>query len=413
MMLSVSIDELYQDFGVEFQWASWRSNILIQGGLILVMQFLVSMVCHGELVRHKPKAAQLTLFYLVISAGGALGGGFVTLVCPLIFKSYWEFKLGLLASFALSLVLVYREGSQSWFGALPILKWVTLLCGPIGLYLISGVIMGTQLGIPIESRRSFYGTHSIRDFPPVDDPNRAGRAMYHGNTMHGYQYTSPSLRRQPTLYYVPDSGAGMVLNAYPREGPLRVGIIGLGAGTLAAYGQPEDTYRFYEIDRDVIQLCQEKFTFLSDSDATVEVAEGDARLVLEREPPQGFDVLAIDAFSDDAIPTHLLSVEAFEVYQRHLRTDGVLAFHLSNRHLNLGFVVQRLASHFQLPTRYVTHLPKLLAIEHPPSIWMLVTTNTAILQDKSILKQSHPLPDRWRKLPLWTDKYSSLKSLLQ
>ena len=204
----------------------------------------------------------------------------------------------------------------------------------------------------------------------------------------------------------------MTLLRFPQEQPLRVGVVGLGVGTLAAYGRPQDTYRFYEIDAEVIDVSREFFSFLDDSAAAIEIAEGDARLVLEQESPQAFDVLVIDAFSDDAIPTHLLSAEAFAVYQKHLAPEGVLAFHVSTRHLNLGLVVQRLADHFDLPTRYVVHTPEILAVEHPPSIWMLVTTNETILNDPDIRAQSHVLPDRWRQLPLWTDKYSSLRELL-
>ena len=189
-------------------------------------------------------------------------------------------------------------------------------------------------------------------------------------------------------------------------------MIGLGVGTLAAYGRPQDTYRFYEIDAEVIDIARKYFSFLDDSPADVEVALGDARLVLEQEPPKAFDVLAIDAFSDDAIPTHLLSAEAFAVYQKHLAPDGVMAFHVSTRHLNLGLVVQRLADHFGMPTRFVVFSSEVLAIDHPPSIWMLVTTNQSILDDTDILAKSHRLPDRWRQLPLWTDKYSSLRELL-
>jgi SAM-dependent methyltransferase len=411
MMLSASVDQLYQEMGVKLQMTAWRSNILIEGGLILLMQFLVSMVCHGELVRRKPPAAKLTSFYLMVAAGGALGGVFVALICPLIFDSYWEFKLGLLAGFLLAVMVVFREGSQAWFGPLPVLKWVTLLCGVLGLYLISTVSVGTQVGVPLESRRGFYGVHAIRELP-FDDPARAGRALYHGSTMHGYQFSADELRTQPTLYYAPGSGVGMAVERYPRRGPMRVGVVGLGAGTLAAYARPGDIYRFYEIDPDVIELGTEFFKFISDSEAAVKIVRGDARLVLEREPPQAFDVLVLDAFSDDAIPTHLLSTEAFDVYLKHLNPDGVLAFHVSSRHLKLGLVVQRLADHYQLPTRYVIHMPDVLAIEHPPSLWMLVTTNPSVLDDPAILSQSHPLPDEWRQIPLWTDKYSSLHPLL-
>ncbi|MBX3436486.1 MAG: fused MFS/spermidine synthase [Planctomycetaceae bacterium] len=413
MMLSASADALYGDLGVDLQLSSWRSSIFVEAGLILLMQFLVSMVCHGELVRRRPAVSALTAYYLSIAAGGALGGAFVALVCPVIFNSYAEFKLSLLAGFLLAVAIVYREGRRSWFVALPVLRWVTLTVGAVGLFLVGSVNSGTATGLLVDARRSFYGVLSIQEFP-FEDPSRAGIALYHGSTMHGYQLTAPDRRRQPTLYYAPETGVGLALTHYPRRGsgPMRVGVIGLGAGTLAAYGQPGDVIRFYEIDPEVIDVAREKFTFLRDSLAEVEIVPGDARLVLEREPPQAFDLLVVDAFSDDAIPTHLLSAEAFQLYLRHLKPDGVLAFHVSNRHLQLGYVVQRLADHFNMPTRYMIHQPEGLRLENPPSFWLLATTNDIILNDVDILKKSYVLGDAWRAVPLWTDQYSSLHGLL-
>ena len=169
MMLSDSVDELYGDMGVNFQMTAWRLNIFIEGGLILLMQFFVSMICHGELVRLRPPPSQLTAFYLLIAAGGVLGGAFVAVICPFLFKTYWEFKLGLLASFLLAMMIVFREGRTAWFARLPVLKWATLLVGVVGLYLASSVSIGTNVGIPVETRRSFYGVYSVRSFP-FDDP---------------------------------------------------------------------------------------------------------------------------------------------------------------------------------------------------------------------------------------------------
>ena len=200
IMLSGSVDELYGDMGVDVQVTALRLNIFIEGGLILLMQFLVSMVCHGELVRLRPPASQLTTFYLLIAAGGALGGAFVALICPFIFSTYWEYKLGLLSSFLFALTIVYREGRTAWFARMPILKAATLLIGVVGVYLVSSVSVAMDIGIPVETRRSFYGVYAVRDFP-FDDPARAGRALYHGNTMHGYQYRarySASSRRFTT-----------------------------------------------------------------------------------------------------------------------------------------------------------------------------------------------------------------------
>ncbi len=193
---------------------------------------------------------------------------------------------------------------------------------------------------------------------------------------------------------------------YPRQGPWRVGVIGLGTGTMAAYGRPGDTYRFYEINPQVVDLSWRYFTYLENSPATIEIVLGDARLSMEREAPQAFDILVLDAFSGDAIPVHLLTREAFGLYRTHLKEGGVLAVHISNRHLDLGPVVAGLAAHYGMRT---------VEIYRPaPSIsrWMLVTENEAFLRDKAVQKAAEDGRTTFRPVRMWTDQYSNLFEIL-
>jgi spermidine synthase len=197
---------------------------------------------------------------------------------------------------------------------------------------------------------------------------------------------------------------------HPRRDPIRVGVIGLGAGTLAVYGSRNDVYRFYEINPDVIETAQRDFTFLKDSDATIELPLGDARLSLEREAAQGFDVLAIDAFSSDAIPVHLITTEAVAIYLRHMKPGGVIAFHVTNRFLNLVPVVEALARAHGLS---VIHIPDDgEAALGNRSDWMLLSTNTELLAKPALAERAQDIAPRrdWR---LWTDAFNNIVQVLK
>jgi hypothetical protein len=225
--------------------------------------------------------------------------------------------------------------------------------------------------------------------------------------MHG------ELRHLITTYYTPHSGIGAAI-ASKQDHPLKVGVIGLGTGTIAGYGRPGDVYKFYEIDRHVVQIARREFTFLGDSGARVEIALGDARLSLEREPPQGFDVLAVDAFSSDAIPVHLITREALATYLRHMKPDGIVAFHVSNRFLDLIPVVARIAREQGALALLVEDDPD----EDDPgarsrSDWVLVSRSGKALGAKAILERNAaPAEDQpnWRT---WTDDYSNLIQILK
>ena len=263
------------------------------------------------------------------------------------------------------------------------------------------------------AKRSFYGVLRVKEYgEPGDDSHL--RRLVHGTIMHGEQYMSEPRRRTPTTYYTETSGIAAAIRA-KQEHPVRIGVIGLGTGTIAAYGRPGDVYRFYDIDANVIRIAREQFTFLGDSRSRVETALGDARLTLEREPPQGFDVLAVDAFSSDAIPVHLITREALQTYVRHMKPGGIVAFHVSNRFLDLIPVVARLAKVLNLGAALIADDPD---DDDDSSVksrsdWVLVSRDAKALRASAIVEAgAAPAEDRpgWRT---WTDDYSNLVQILK
>lgn len=292
--------------------------------------FAGCVLCHGELARSRPDPQQLTGFYLAAAAGGALGGAWVGVAAPRLFLSYAEFPIALAACAGAVIVVWLRARYRP-----PLAAWAALFTAVVAPLASLG---NRPAGDLLEARRNFYGILRVTD-------RGDRRVLNHGRVMHGAQLVDWKKRSWPTTYYGPDTAVGQALEHHPRRpGPLRVGVIGLGVGTLAAYGQAGDVFRFYEINAAVVELARRHFTFLSDSKAGIEVAVGDARVVLEREAPQNFDLLAVDAFSSDAIPVHLLTAESVDVYRRHLRPDGLLVLHISNQALDLWPVTRGLAA---------------------------------------------------------------------
>ncbi len=300
--------------------------------------FLACMFCHGELVICKPAPRYLTRFYLMIALGGAVGSVAVGIVAPLVFSVNFDLAIALVAC---ALLLLWRTRRDAL--VFPVLAAASLLF-TVGSGVWSVVEFYTDT---VSTSRNFYGVLRVQDSGNVDVDRR--RTLIHGTIMHGKQYMHPNLRTEPTSYYTRNSGIGRLIEAmHPRTAPIRVGVIGLGTGTIAAYGAKGDVYRFYDINPGVVDIARRDFTFLKDSDATIEMSLGDARLSLERETAQRFDVLAIDAFSSDAIPVHLITREAVEVYLRHMQPDGVIAFHVTNRYLDLVPVVEGIANQLGL-----------------------------------------------------------------
>jgi len=363
--------------------------------------FVCCMFYHGELANLKPAPRYLTRFYLMVSLGGALGGLFVGVVAPLVFVTYYEFGIALVITGLLALYLLWP--SPKWMPATAL--GVSLVCGYYVYQYIDDLTRGTSVMM-----RNFYGTLRVKDVGEPDDPNAVRRLM-HGVIMHGEQYQEPNLRRQPTSYYGPDSGIGLAIKHY-RDKPLRLGVIGLGTGTLAAWGKPGDVFKFYELDPQVLDVAQSEFTYLRDSRATIETALGDARLTLEREPPQRFDILVIDAFSSDSIPVHLITREALAVYLKHMQPDGIIAFHVTNRYLDLPPVVKMVADANGIPSVLVEHDPDENDERYSRTDWTLVTRERSFLQSAELQRAQSEVevPPR---LSLWTDDFNNLLRILK
>lgn len=449
----------------------------IEGFSLLL--FACCMVYHGELVRLKPSPRYLTSFYLHIACGGALGSAFVGLIAPAIFPAIWEFQLGLWASGLLLGAVLVRDKS-SWLHdhprwLLPALclgitavadyigvavtilhtdpAYVHFLVAAFAVWTVISVFSGprTRSGEPgwlqaaalcgwclfgllfwVQARRqashsvlmtrNFYGVLRVEYDEPIAE--RHALLEKHGLTLHGAQLQDPRFRRLPTIYYGPNSGIGLLLLNHPNysaagPGHLRIGVIGLGVGTIAAYGRPGDSIRFYEMNPDVVRLAQGKdarFTFLNDSPAKIDVVMGDGRISLERELASGhaqnLDVLAIDAFSSDSIPLHLLTREAMDTYLRHLRgAQSILAFHISNRALDLRPVLVGLAQQHQL------HLIRVFSTDvqnetELPSDWVLMAADPAAFDIPALKKKARAI-DLSGTAPSWTDDYSNLLQVLR
>ena len=362
--------------------------------------FVMCMFFHGELAALKPAPRYLTRFYLMVSLGGALGGLTVGLIAPKFFNTYYEFSAGLLVALALAAYL-----ARSMHPLVPLAVLVGL--GFSGYYVyhyIDGLAAGTRV-----MTRNFYGTLRVKDTGPASDRD-AVRRLTHGMIMHGEQHLAPSRRREATTYYGRTSGIGRIVSLKQRAGPMRVAVIGLGTGTMAVYGRAGDVYRFYEINPQVVDIARRDFSYLSDSPARIEVELGDARLTMEREPPQQYDVLAIDAFSSDAIPVHLITREALAVYLRHVKPGGVIAFHVTNRFLELAPVVKRLTEAAQL--RVLLIVDEAEESDLAKNDWVLVTRDAALLERDELARHASPIP-ALPGLATWTDDYNNLFQILK
>ena len=367
--------------------------------------FLCCMVCHGELHRLRPHPDRLTGFYLAISAGGAAGGLFVALLAPHLFVEYDEAPLGLVFLGILVLVSLRRDPGSRALLARWRLDWLLAIAA---LFVFASLVdyqVKRSARFSAVRMRNFYG--SVRVVDRMAGSLRI-RRMSHGTTNHGEQFLDPRLRRSPTTYFSPVSGVGRAI-AYllsPGAPPRHVGIIGLGAGTLAAYGRPGDRFRFYEINPLVPVLARTEFTYLSDSQAAIAVVLGDGRLSLEREAPQRFDILVVDAFSGDSIPVHLLTVEAFAEYQRHLAPGGLLAVHVSNHFLDLAPIVALAARSRGLDARLIEspEIPRRAVTE---ASWMLLSPETRLFDDPVFQGSARPVVPPV-SLRTWTDDYSNL-----
>jgi hypothetical protein len=406
--LAVALAAMTYSLAPEFA----NAGPIVQIPLFCSGLFICCMVCHGELARRKPEPRHLTIFYLMIAAGGALGGIFVGVIAPRIFHDFYELPIALAGCAILALICA-MPGDIAFLRTLQRRALFFACAGMAALALAFLPYFTTPPYRVTTVLRNFYGVLRVEEFAArSDEPAR--RDLINGAIVHGIERLDSKLEAgtQATTYFGPESGAAIALNDAHQRGPIHAGIIGLGAGTLAAYGMPSDRFTFYEINPLDIQVARSQFDFLGHSRAQIEIVPGDARISLEREPQQDFDVLLVDAFSGDAIPVHLLTHESFELYFRHLKPDGLLALHVSNKFLNLAPVVEAAARLLGAQTITITNdADKKNDIY--AATWVLVYRNR--VAPKGIEAESN-LP-HWNRSDIvvepWTDDYSSLFRILR
>lgn len=467
------------------------TQIVIYSGLL----FVGCMICHGELYRLKPDPRQLTSFYLMIAAGGAIGGLFVALVAPQVFNNFYELQLSLALIVLLLVVVSFTDraalrpwqwrvlcvvlalgavyGLDQWSlsgiaalrhreaveGTSPLsfanwnqverLRWIgwvlaALLLGGGALLwqrrgrairwpLVGCGLLTAGLGVlvvalslqvrgalrdSVLSARNFYGVLSVFEYSDSGSASRY-RLLLHGRITHGLQFSAPERAREITSYFGPNSGLGLAFRNFPRQQNQRVGLLGLGVGTITAYGKPGDTFRVYEINPQVKQIAENPFTYVANSRAKVDLVMGDGRLSMENEPPQNFDILIMDAFSSDAVPVHLLTKEAFEIYQKHLKPDGAILVNISNRYLDLRPVVENAARAFGFQAHHINCEDGMGGDGDDEGSWWLYASSWMVLSkneefmNRNELKWAASPPAPANKIPLWTDDYTSMFKILQ
>ncbi|WP_263382392.1 fused MFS/spermidine synthase [Granulicella arctica] len=368
----------------------------------LVEVFVACLFLHAEVFALRPRrASEATEFYLLIAGGGVAGTFFVAILSPLLFSGNYDLAISFLVTAALALVVTWADGWPQR------LLWSTGSVLLLGLAIMMHIVYGRETLVEV---RNFYGTLRVRqsNSPPELQPVRL---LLNGTIQHGTQSFAPGMSRLPTTYYARDSGVGLALAECCRTAGRRVGIVGLGAGTLAAYGRAGDEFRFYEINPLVQPIAENLFTYLRESGAKVSVAEGDARASLTREAPHGFQVLVVDAFSGDAIPLHLLTTEAMQVYRRQLAPGGILAFHVSNQYLDLAPEVALLAVASGMAARLIES-PLNEGRGEFQATWVLVAPLGFFEGSETVREQTVAI-DPVAGLRVWTDDYSSLLPILR
>ncbi len=408
---SAAVMALYMEYKVHIGW-----QVLIYSSVIFAGSFL----CHGELFRLRPSPSGLTGFYLTIAAGGATGGAFVALLSPLIFNGYWEFHVALVMSAALHVFALLTD-PESWVQGKG--KKLKISLVTMAIMVLSGFLIYQPIRFlknVMDSSRNFYGVLRVKLTHP-EAPKFFAHDLFDGQILHGYQLQTPPLNRIATSYFSNTSGIGLVLRNHPfrKQGKgLKVGIIGLGIGTIAAHGEPGDVFRFYEINPDVIRLAKGDggyFSFLSDSRAKIQIVQGDARISLERElsltGPQNFDVFAVDAFQSDSIPIHLITKEAVELYFKHLKEDGLLLVHVTNLNLSLEPILDRLATELDLVISVVRDEGD--GWVSLRSHWVFLTRDPTILAQPPIAEKADIPQQLEGKAPLWTDDHASILPIIR
>jgi hypothetical protein len=433
-LLGIAIGSMAYALAPSFTGLPWKVLIL----LYCLGFFVCCMFCHGELARLKPAPEHLTSFYLTLSLGGAVGAVFVAWIAPLLFSGYYELHVSLALCAILVLVVHYDHPATPRYKGRPFLDRDEPVSRRGGVFnpvwgVMAGLVIAVILSLAVTVRqqtagarialRNFYGVLRVIDetepnvvliggnrTQPLDADARY-RKLMNGTIDHGLQFLGPSRRREPTAYYGRNSGIGITLEAAEKQHVLCVGAIGLGVGTVAAYAKPGDQYTFYEINPLVVKLANQQFSFLRDSPARIEIVLGDARMSLERETPRNFDVLIVDAFTGDAIPVHLLTRESFQLYFRHLKSDGVLAVHISNQFLDLQPVVEGAAARLGKEAVIINQAVESSGVYS--ARWILLGSPGGFLGRSEIEAAGQVLPTKGERMRVWTDDYSSLWPILK
>jgi hypothetical protein len=367
--------------------------------------FVCCMVCHGELARRRPHPRYLTQFYLMVSVGGAIGGLFVALAAPRLFNSYYELPVAMVLCAFLVTCVLWIDMPSTWLR-------VSTVLATIAFAVILIRIEVADARLYTLSARNFYGVLRVLD-QPEGKYSPAERLLIHGTINHGTQLKRPGGDRIPTSYFGTGSGINRAIHILGRRGPIRIGVLGLGAGVTATLARSGDTLHYYEINPLVVRIAQSEFGFWNACPAQKLLFLGDGRLVLEAMPNEHLDLLAIDAFSSDSVPVHLLAAEAYRTYLRHLNPKGILAINITNRYLNLEPVVAQAAQANGFRGIVVDD-----AAEdedyYTPSVWALLSRDAALVEEANF--GDHFAVSKLRPkagFRAWTDDYSNIVQILQ
>ena len=371
--------------------------------------FVLCMVCHGELYRLRPTANQLTGYYLMVALGGALGSALVSVLMPIISDRYIELQIAASMATILVVLLLMKHVNLkvSLTAGIPI--QVALAIGASFIVLVFVHSARDEEPDIVYQARNFYGVLTVgRDNAGTSDEFLWLR---NGNSYHGAQATTAPEKLLPITYYSPGSGIDMAMSFSAGQPKRRIGMIGLGIGTAISYAGAQDSVKVYEINPDVVEIAQRHFTYLADTTADVKLVLGDARLSLEKELPQAFDIFVLDAFSSDAIPVHLLTREAFELYLKHLTPDGIIAVLISSWHFDFQPLLTKMGKTLGLQSVLVTNASN--NAQQWGSRWMILTKNDRFMSQEFIQLQKQGMPDNMSNVRLWTDDFSSPFQLLK
>jgi len=396
-------------------YAGYEISLPLQIAIYSGAVFACCMVCHGELVRRRSAANQLTTFYLYVALGGALGGVFVNLIAPLIFDGYWELHGSLVATVILAGICLWQDPdflSSTDMRRTFAVTWVSalaLLIIPLGLHIQE------QRDLSIFNTRGFFGVLHV--YQDIVETGASARYFYHGRVNHGFQIQTGEMRLQATSYYGVNSGIAAAFrnhpgrsNSFGENAGLKVGVVGLGIGTISALAQASDTVRFYEINPQVEEIAGSHFSYLEDTPGNKEVIIGDARISMRQELTQDgsqqYDILVVDAFSGDAIPVHLLTQEAMDLYWQHLKADGVLLLHITNFHLDLSDLVRNLAQYSGKRATLISDPAQ--QFYELSNNWVLVTDNAELDSSPEILEMKSDWERIEPKETFWTDDFNNI-----